>query len=40
MAADIQADIGDNIIHAYVRLEFEAIPTLTAIAYIHMNGLG
>ena len=31
--ANMQADVGDKLIHAYVRLPFDMIPTSTTITY-------
>ena len=38
MTANIRADVGGDIIHVYVRLPFDMIPTSMKIAYIHTNG--
>ena len=39
-AAKMRSDIGDKIIHAYVPLPFDMIPTSTPITYIWMNREG
>ena len=37
MTANMWDDVGNKIIHVYVRILFDTIPTLTMIKYIHMN---
>ena len=40
MMANIRTDIGDKIIHEYLKLPFEKIPTSTEITFIHTTGKG
>ena len=38
MMANMRADVGDEIIYAYVQMQFGMTKTSTMTTYIHMNG--